>query len=281
MHALAPTMPADLRALLDSLGVNAQVERPRSERVLERLLDLKRCVALGGVLDDALRIGVPLCGEPPALEEAQLARLRLLESSLLGTLRDLRAQIDARFENAISGLRGAPDADALHRLLCEGGGLAEGGDARRRVVAAHAGASFVTVVAGVLEMLLKELSWLQRDVQKVLQQGSAETLRLAALDRVLDGFFRNELERSRVQFQASLGKALHAQLDDACAALRVDAGVDQVRPWFGPRGCVGRFLRDARRACHALLDLEWSALMGLLQAAVQAERSSSLEQDDA
>ncbi len=270
MHALAPTMPADLRALLESLGVKAQGERPRSERVLERLLDLNRCVALGGVLDEPLRAEATPRGERLALEHAQLARLRLLEAKLLTSLRDLREQIDQRFENARSGMRGAPDAAALHALLSEGGGLQVGGEARRRVVAAHVTARYVTMIDGVLELLLKELSWRQKEVQQALQQGNVETLRLAALDRVLDETFRTELERSRMQLKTTLGGALETQLRALCAPLAVGAGVELLRPWFAPRGCIGQLLRDAARVCHALLDLEWAALMGLLQAAMQA-----------
>ncbi|HEX7478135.1 MAG TPA: hypothetical protein VF331_10040 [Polyangiales bacterium] len=271
-------MPADLRALLKSLGAKAQGEGPRSERVLERLLDLERCVALGDVLDQPLRSQALEPGLRRALEEAQLARLRLVEAKLLASLRDLRAQIDRRFEHAFSGGRSAPDAAALHALLSEGGGLQVGGDARRRAVAAQATARYVAVVNGAVEVVLKELGWRQKDVQQALQQGSAETLRLAALDRVLDEIFRTELSLSRLQLEASLGQALQMQLRTACATLAVDASAasaDALQPWFGPRGCIGHFLRDARRACHALLDLEWSALMGLLQAALQATGASA------
>jgi hypothetical protein len=285
MHALAPTMPADLRALLESLGATAQGERPRSERVLERLLDLKRCVTLGGVLDEPVYADTTPLDSRLALEEAQLARLRLIEGKLLACLRDLRAQIDRRFENALSGLRSAPDAEALHALLREGGGLRAGGDAPRsavaRVVAAQVSARYVAVVDGVLEVVLKELNWRQKDLQQVLQQGNAEMLRLAALDLVLDEVFRAELALTRAPLAASLGRALETQLRAACAALAADAGVDALRPWFGPRGCIGLFLRDARRACHALLDLEWSALMGLLQAAVQATVEASAQATEA
>ena len=102
-------------------------------------------------------------------------------------------------------------------------------------------------------------------------------LRLAELDRVLDGVFRAELELCRLQLKTNLGGALETQLRAACAALAVGAGEDALRPWLAPRGCIGRFLRDGRRLCHALLDLEWSALMGLLQAAVQSDVQSDVQ----
>src|SRR5262245_22862312 len=112
MHALAPTMPADLRAILASLGMTPQGERPRSERVLERVLDLNRCVALGGVLDQPLDTDALDPEERVALAQAELARLRLFEERLLGALRELRAQIDQRFDAARAGKRGVPDAAA-------------------------------------------------------------------------------------------------------------------------------------------------------------------------
>jgi hypothetical protein len=289
MHALAPTMPADVRALLESLGVKAQGERPRSERVLERLLDLNRCVALGNVLDQPRRAtnATPAPGQPPSLEplahdEAQLARLRLLEGRLLTSLRDLRGQIDQRFESATSGARVAPDAEALHAMLTE----PPPGDAHtsRKSVATHVAAQvtkrYVAVADAVLELLLKELGRRRRDVQQGLQQGNADMQRLAALDGVLDGIFRGELDVCRVQLATRLGAVLESELHAVCVTFAANpgtTGVDALRPWFAPRGCIGKFQRDARRLCQALLDLEWSALMGLLQAAMQAE--AELEAD--
>ena len=274
MHALAPTMPADLRALFESLGVTAQGERPRSERVLERLLDLNRSVALSSALDQPLRAEVLDTEQRLGQQEAQLARLRLLDATLVANLRDLREQIDRRFEHVLSpDAHGAPDAAALHAQLAEGGGLQAGGDARRRSVATRAAASYLAVIDRMLKRLLDELNRRHRDVQLVLQQGNAETLRLSALDRVLDGTFRVELELARVKTQTAMGKVLETRLRDACAALPPDADLSALKPWFAPRGCIGQFLRDGRRVCHALLDLEWSALMGLVQASVQAELS--------
>jgi hypothetical protein len=265
MHAQAPTMPADLRAILASLGVEPQGERPRSERVLERLLDLNRCVALGSVLDEPPSMDAAEPAERAALAEAELARLRVFEQRMLVALRDLRARIDARFDAALAGARGVPDAAALHALLVEGGTPASR--------AARIAPRYVAIVDATLEPALKELLWLRKDLQQALQQGNPETRKLAALDLVLDAIFRTELAASRTQLEAEIAAAFDARLRAACEALAPAASVDALRPWFGPRGAVGQFLRDARRACHALLDLEWSALMGLLQAGVQAERS--------
>lgn len=276
MHALAPTMPADLRALFDSLGVTAHGERPRSERVLERLLDLNRSVALSGVLDQPLRAEALDADQRLGLHEAQLARLRLLDSKLVAGLRDLREQVDRRFAHmTLQQAHGTPDAAALYAQLAEGGGLQPGGDARRRSVAARASASYVAAVDRMLKRLLDELARLRRDVQVTLQQGNADTRRLAALDRVLDGTFRVELELSRAKVQTAIGKVIDAQLREAFANLPPHAEAAALQPLFAPHGHIGRFLRDSRRVCHALLDLEWSALMGLVQASVQAEQSPS------
>jgi hypothetical protein len=190
-------------------------------------------------------------------------------------LRDLRAQIDQRFETATTGMRGAPDAEALHALLRE----SDASDAQTSrksgasKIAAHVAKRYVTVVDTVLESTLKELGRRQRDVQLALQEGSPDMLRLVELDRVLDGIFRSELELGRAQLATRLGAVLETELHGALVALTSNAAapsVDTLRPLFGPRGCLGKFQRDARKLCHALLDLEWSALMGLLQAAMQA-----------
>lgn len=265
MHALAPTMPADLRALFESLGLTAQGERPHGERLLERLLDLKRCVELGRVLDapqPAESIG------PEQLEQ-QVVRMRLLQGNLLAALRDTRVEIDQRF---IHWTRAAPDAVALHALLVEriGSGAPSTVAAAARSVAAQVTPRYIAVVTDALQLILKQLGARQNEVRRALQQGNSEMQRLAALDRVIDGVFRTELEQCRIRLQESLGEKLEKQMHAACAALPEGAGVGEMRPWFGPGGCIGQFLHDGRRVCHAFLDLEWSALMGLVQAAVQA-----------
>jgi hypothetical protein len=270
MHALAPTMPADLQALFQSLGIEARGERPRSERVLERLLDLQRCVNLGGVLD-APQPAESI--EPLSLEQPELARVRLLEGKLLAGWREMRVRIDQRFESAFAGINAAPDAVALHALLLERIGTGANGAtaaAAARTIAAHLAPRYVAVIGGVLRLILGELSARQSEMRQVLQQGNSEMRRLAALDRVLDGVFRAELELCCTQLQTALGATLEKQLHAACASLAEGASVDGVRPWFGPHGCIGRFLRDGRRVCHALLDREWSALMGLQQAAANS-----------
>jgi hypothetical protein len=289
MHALAQSAPADLAALCETLALPAERARLRPERVLERLVDLSRAVALGAVLDFHER------GAPPApgaeARQAELARLGLFEERLVRRLGELRAQLDRQFANANRGARPLPDAAGLWMLVSEH--LAESPQPSKKIrtaFAARLAARYAALPSGALAVTFKELGWLHQELREALLQGSAHSRRLAALDETLDAAVRAELEQCRTRLERGLGQGLEQGLHSALDALQqsglaelqqapsalaaLKPGALQVESWFTRTGCVGEFLFASRRLVHALLDLEWDALMGLLQAALEPLRAA-------
>lgn len=287
MHALAQSAPADLAALCETLALPSTRARLRPERVLERLVDLPRAVALGAVLDFHERAAPPELA--PEAREAELARLGLFEERLVRSLGELRAQLDRQLSGAGRGARALPDAAGLRSLV--EAHLAEAARAKRTraVFAAQLAARYAALPAGALAATFKELGWLHQELRAVLLQGSAHSRRLAALDETLDAALREELELGRTRLESTLRGSLESSLVSALGALdksaldknaldknALDAGSDgaRVESWLARGGCLGDFLNTSRRLAHALLDLEWDALMGLLQAALEPLRAA-------
>ncbi|MGD8859101.1 MAG: hypothetical protein PVI30_03760 [Myxococcales bacterium] len=275
MHALAPSTPTDLRALLGEMGLEAESGLQGPDRTLERILDLPRCVALSAVLDRH-----PAATPTPPLDtdarDAALSRLRLrlLEADLVAKLASTRQQIARRFAGALSGLRPAPDAAAVHALLLEQDALAPEAGTRRRRLAQRLSDRYAAVIRGAQSIVLKETALLRQDLHDGLDDCGPRARQLAELDESFDGMFRVELTHAVMRLEGQLAARLEPKLLQALDALSPEGAVDDVQPMFAPDGCVGAFLRDGERLTLNLLELEWSPLMGLLQAV-----RTDLEQD--
>jgi len=269
MHALAQSAPADLAALCETLALPSSRTRLRPERVLERLVDLPRAVALGAVLDFHERGSLPPLR--PEAREAELARLGLFEERLVRGLGELRAQVDRQLSGAGRGTRALPDAAGVRNLVEAHLAEAPRTKKARAVFAAQLAARYAALPAGALAATFKELGWLHQELRAQLLQGSAHSRRLAALDETLDAALRAELELCRTRLETGLRRGLEASLLTA-----LDAGTDgaRVEGWLARGGCLGDFLTASRRLVHAQLDLEWDALMGLLQAALEPLRAA-------
>jgi hypothetical protein len=272
MHALAQSAPADLAALCETLALPSSRTRLRPERVLERLVDLPRAVALGAVLDFHDRGSLPEVS--PEGREAELARLGLFEERLVRCLGELRAQVDRQLVGAGRGSRALPDAAGLGGLVEAHLAEAPRTKKARAVFAAQLAARYVALPVGALAATFKELGWLHQELRAVLLQGSAHSRRLAALDETLDAALRAELELCRTRLETGLRRSLEASLAGALGALDDGADGARVATWLARGGCLGDFLTASRRLVHAQLDLEWDALMGLLQAALEPLRAA-------
>jgi hypothetical protein len=263
MHALAPSTPTDLRALLGEMGLEAESGLQSPDRTLERILDLPRCVALSAVLD---RHPAPAPTPTAEAREAALSRLRLLEADLVGKLSAVRQQIARRFAGALSGLRPAPDAAAVHALLVDQDALGPEAGARRRRLARRLADRYASVVRGALSIVLKEIALLRQDLHLGLDACGGSAQRLAEMDETFDAIFRVELTHAVMRLEGELAARLEPALQEALDALPPEACVADVEPLFAQGGCVADFLRDGERLTRTLLELEWSAPMGLVQA---------------
>jgi hypothetical protein len=114
--------------------------------------------------------------------------------------------------------------------------------------------------------VLKETALLRQDLHDGLEPCGPRARQLAELDESFDGMFRVELTHAVMRLEGQLSARLEPALLQALDALAPDSTAADVQPMFAPDGCVGAFLRDGERLTLTLLELEWSPLMGLLQA---------------
>lgn len=272
MHALAQSVPGDLTAPCEALALPAVQPSLRPERVLERLLDLPRSVALGAVLDYCEQ-SAPPTPLPPEQREAELAMLGLFEARLVRRLGELRAQLEKQLSPAARGGRTLPTAAELCTVLAELH-ADQATPKQRQAAAARLSSRCAAVTSGALGAALKELGWLHQALREQLLQGSPHSRRLAALDETLDASIRAELEKCRTRLEPALAAGLQAKLTQALEELATGAPQAGVQALFARDGCIGEFLRASQKLSGALLELEWDALMGLLQAALEPLRAA-------
>lgn len=220
MHALAPSVPADVRALLGSLGIEAPpshgpTPRRPPERVLGQALSLPETVRLEDGLSAAASDG-------EGRAELDGAALVAQTEQRLG---QLRQRIDRCYAEAFQD-KGAPPEPARLRAR------------------AHA-----ELLANLLAAIQREIELLKQSVRTSLQRASSAPPRLLALDKLVDPVITREVREAH--------RSLVRAYEQRCAAQLEAAGAD---------GVPGPLLDDARRLTHALLDLEWAAVQGLVDA---------------
>lgn len=253
MHALAPSVPADVRALLDSLGIEAPVstgpngQQRSPERVLGQALSLPEAVGLADALS-----------QPSSRwdEQAKLDRAALLKQTEQ-RLTLLRQRVARSYAEAFAGKNALPDAARLHALLAEH---------EVRVAAATLARGCAELFESTLAAMQREIDSLKEAMRATLQRACSPRSRLLALDRLVDPVITREVRQAHRGLARAYESSCAARIEAAILDLSPACGVDALEALFAPRGALDRLLHDARRLIRALLDVEWSRVQALLDA---------------
>ena len=261
MHALAPSVPADVRALLDSLGIAATVPSgPASparapERVLGQALSLPETVQLA---DQSSR---PL----PPLERCPGVHREALLQQAAQRLTLLRQRIERSYAEAFCGKDAPPDAARLMTLLADSGGTGGRTAAIQRAAAALAH-GYAELFESTLATMQREVDLLMEATRGALRRVDASRSGLLALDRLLDPVITRELRQAQRRIGRAYARSCEVRIEAALRELETGWDAPALAALFAPRGVLGRLLHDARRLILALLDLEWSMVPTLLEA---------------
>lgn len=273
VHPLAPTVPSDVRILLQGLDLLPPPSGALSVRSPERLLgdalSLAETVRLGAELNQA---GL----ERESDSDAQRAALELRQhcSDLAATrLNALRRRLEQIYGRAFSTPSGLPNATRMHTMLVDMGALGDAPAARAKVSKMWA-ASYGQLFAGSIARLRRELELFKPDLVQQLREQVPATSALLQIDAVLDSAIGRLMHAAVQRLCASFEARCAARFERAIAALPPDCDAASLQPLLSPRGTATRLLELGRRLAQALLDLEWSALQGLIDA-VCAETSSA------
>lgn len=265
MHSLAPSVPADVRALLDSLGIAAQGHKESGpsaaqrspERVLGPALSLPETVLVA----EALSRATP---SPEGLG-AELDR-EALSKQAAQRLATLRARIERSYEDAFEGKSALPDATRLHARIAGSDAHDLGQAAARRGAAVALSQGYAELFESTLGAMQREIDLYKGALRATVQRGCPRGSRLLALDKALDPVITRELRHTHRGLTRAYERSCAARIETALLALPSDPDIAALEPLFAPRGALGRLLHDARRLISALLDLEWSMVQGLLDA---------------
>ncbi len=260
MPALAPSVPADVRALLDSLGIEVPVSNGahgmhRSERVLGQALSLPETVHLVDALDHAI----------PQPDRRATTHWQELQTQAAPRLAAMRTRIDRSYAEALAGKNGLPDAAHLHALLAAraGSGGEPASDRRAAAVLAQGYAALFDSTLGAMQ---REIDLFKEAMRAAAQRACAGQSRLLALDKLVDPVITREVRQAHRELAHAYERRCGTRIQAAIRELAPGCGVPAVEALLAPRGALGRLLHDARRLIHALLDLEWSMVHGLLGA---------------
>lgn len=271
MSAVLSTDPAELKAILDSLGWPSP-ESPASsppetfkpaakpESTLAAMLGLTGTVALGDHLDR-----IPVL-RPAIATEASAALHRQLLLTMLKRHSVISQRIDRRYNQAFSGLRPVPNAVAVWEVLVSNRALEQRDRASLLIATQKLIARYRFLFSSTMGVIRKEVFWLRDDVTRILTQHCAEAEPLLELDRVLTGALEQATGRTQHNLEEGVGKRFAESLIDAIIALPDAPAPEDLDCWYERRGFITRFLLDCRRLTKAILNSDWHQLRCLVEA---------------
>lgn len=268
MHALAPTVPGDVRVLLQGLDLQqpplpaAEAALRSPERLLGDALSLAESVRLGAELNQAARPEPEL--EPDMPGGAAAGALREQCSELAAArLNGLRRRIDQTYAKAYSAQAGLPDAARMHTMLVDMGALGDNPAARTRVSQMWA-SSYAQLLTGLVTRMRRDLELFKPELVHKLREQLPATSALLQIDATLDAAIARLMQAALQRLCSAFEARCAARFERAIAALPPECDVASLAALLSARGTATRLLDLSKRLCHALLDLEWSALQGLI-----------------
>lgn len=276
----------DMRAILDSLGwprplqlspelpdnaTDSEQEEtadvqplpappPGPEAMLASMLGLTGTVALGDHLDHIPAIDLTI------RTEADLALHRQVMATMKKRHAQIYTRIDRRYGQAYQGLRPVPNAAAMLEVLLSLNVFRDRSTGTLALCTQKLSSRYRFLFSSTLGVVRKEMFWLREDVARALSYGSENTQHLLALDRILEGALEQAISKAHRHLEAGVGQRFYELLNDAILQLP-DAPCEGVLDgWFSRRGFVTRFVHDCRRLTCTILNSDWSALRGLVDA---------------
>lgn len=266
MHTLAPTVPSDVRVLLQGLDIlggtscaqSAALAATRTpDRLLGDALSLAETVRLGAELARSVAEAAAAAADQEAHER--------WSSASAAKLHALRRRVDHVHASAFSGKAALPDAARMHAMLVELGALGDKPASRARVSAIWA-ASHAQLLSALLAQLRRELELFKYDCVAQLRALGPAAEALVQVDTTLDAAIARMSVAAVQRLCSAFEARCSAQFEREIAALPEGCDPSALQPMHSPRGVATRLLESSRRLAHALLDLEWSALQGLIDA---------------
>jgi len=265
VQPLAPTVPSDVRVLLKSLELLPEPSvwqgmPPSPEGMLGSALSLSETVRLGAELDQVL-----VASDGNAVPLEQRARW---SKSAAARLEALRRRVALIYGDAFAA-KGLPDAGRMHAMLIDLDAFGGRPEPRARVARMWA-ASYAQLLLDVLARIRRELELFKYDLAPQLRAGAPAAATLLQLDATLDAVLARMSQAAHQRLCAGFEARCSAQFERAIEALDPATGVEGLAAMLAPRGLAARLLDTSRKLALALLDLEWSALQGLIDAACAA-----------
>jgi hypothetical protein len=276
----------DVRSLLGSLGIS-----PGPAAALRSYLAPDRLLGDALSLPETVRLSAELGKLGATASPDESAEIEALHAEASAQNRErlkaIRARIDASYKGAFAGKRALPDARRMFERWTAVNAAEDSADSsagvavaieqagrnaaraaeRRKRVCLEWAAAYGDLFSDVLAAMQRDVERRKQEVRSELADHLPSAQALLGIDSVLEPVITQKLLLRHQALVRALQRSCGARFELVLRGLPAELSEAAFEPLLAVRGTAGRLLQTSRLLVHGLLDLEWAAVQGLVDAA--------------